>query len=106
MKLQAIAEAESGEATRLPATELAGNYALLFGQGPAVTILERDGRLIQRVAGRPDVALVPVGGNRYRLEGFPDGHFTSFRATDGKVQLLREVPGFLPRIRQKQSTGG
>jgi retinol-binding protein 3 len=105
MKLQVIAEADSGEATRLSARELVGNYSPLAGQGPVVTILEQDGRLIQRIAGRSDVVLLPVGGNRYRLEGFPDERFTSFRVKDGKVQLLREIPGFLPMIRQKQAAG-
>jgi hypothetical protein len=46
-----------------------------------------------------------VGGNRYRVEGFPDGNFASFRVKDGKFQLLREAPGFMPRIREKQATG-
>jgi retinol-binding protein 3 len=101
MKLQTIAEAESREAKQLSAAELVGTYTLVVGQGPAVIILEQDGRLIQQVAGRSAVALVLVAGNRYRLEGSPDGYFTSFRLKDGKLQLLREVPGFLPRIREK-----
>jgi retinol-binding protein 3 len=101
MKLQTVAEAESGEAKHLSAAELVGTYALVVGQGPAVTILEQDGRLLQQVAGRSRVTLVLVAGNRYRLDGAPDGYFISFRLKDGKVQLLREVPGFLPRIREK-----
>lgn len=105
MKLQTIAEAESGEAKRLSAAELVGTYTPVVGQGPAVIILEKDGRLLQRIAGRSDVGLVLVGGNRYRVEGFPDGNFASFRMKDGKFQLLREAPGFMPRIREKQAAG-
>jgi hypothetical protein len=66
-----------------------------------VTIQDKDGRLVQTVGGSPDVPLVFIGGNRYKLEGSPEGSFTSFRLKDGKVQLLREAPGALPRIREK-----
>jgi hypothetical protein len=67
-----------------------------------VTILEKDGRLIQHVDGFPDVALVLVKGNRYTSEGFPDGFITSFRVKDGKTHLLLEVPFGPPTVREKQ----
>ncbi|MBV8909235.1 MAG: S41 family peptidase [Gammaproteobacteria bacterium] len=106
MKLESLAEAESGEATRLPNAQLVGTYVVAVGQGPSMTILEKDGRLVQqRPAGAPDIPLVLVGGNRYRLEGLPEGHFVSFRVKDGRVQLLREAPGFMPRIREKPAAG-
>jgi len=105
MKIDSTAEAESPQVVRLGNAELVGTYTVREGLGPPVTILEIDGRLIQRVSGRSDVSLVLIGGNRYRLEGFPDGHFTSFRVRDGRTELLREAPGALPRIREKQAGG-
>jgi hypothetical protein len=101
MKLESLAQAESGDDTRLDNAQLIGTYALSVGQGSAVTIQDKDGRLVQTVGGSPDVPLVFIGGNRYKLEGSPEGSFTSFRLKDGKVQLLREAPGALPRIREK-----
>jgi retinol-binding protein 3 len=106
MKLESMAGAESGESARLPNAQLVGTYAVRVGRGPSVTILEKEARLVLRLAGAPDVALVLVGGNRYRLEGLPEGYFASFRVKDGKVQLLREAPGFMPRIREKTAAGG
>ena len=103
MKLESVAQAESGEVIRLPDAQLIGTYELLAGQGPAVTIEDKSGRLVQRVSGFPDVQLIFIGGNRYKLEGSPEGSFTSFRLKDGNVQLLREAPGALPRIRGKQA---
>ena len=105
MKLESTAEAESSEAARLPNAQLVGTYAVVVGQGPSVTVVEDEGRLLQRAAGARDVPLLSVGGNRYRLEGLAEGYFTSFRLKDGKVQLLREAPGFMPRIREKQLGG-
>jgi hypothetical protein len=103
MKLESLAQAESGEVVRIANAQLIGTYVLLAGQGAAVTIQDKDGRLVQRVGGFPDVRLILIGGNRYRLEGSPEGSFTSFRLKDGKVQLLREAPGALPRMREKQA---
>jgi len=56
--------------------------------GRGVTILEKEGRLVQRVDGFPDVALILLKGNRYKPEGFPDGFITSFRVKGGKADLL------------------
>jgi len=103
MKLESLAQAESGEGIRLANAQLIGTYMLLTGHGAAVTIQDKDGRLVQRVGGFPDARLIFVGGNRYKLEGLPEGSFTSFRLKEGKVQLLREAPGALPRIREKQA---
>jgi hypothetical protein len=88
MKLESLAQAESGDVTRLGNSQLIGTYALLAGQGPAVTIQDKDGRLVQTVGGSPDVPLVFIGGNRYKLEGSPEASFTSFRLKD----VLREAP--------------
>jgi len=103
MKLESVAQAHSGDTARLGNAQLNGTYALLAGQGPGVTIADKDGRLVLRAGGSADVPLVFIGGNRYKLEGLPEGSFTSFRVKDGKVQLLSEAPGALPRIREKQA---
>jgi hypothetical protein len=102
MKLQTIAEAESGSATRLTNAEIVGTYALESGAGPTLTILERDGRLIEHMDGIPDVALTLLNGNRYKLEGLSDGAIASFRTHDGKLKLLHEAPFGPPTIREKQ----
>ena len=102
MKLQTIAEAESGATTRLANAQIIGTYALESGPGAAVTILEKDGRLMQHVDGFPDVALNLLKGNRYKPEGLPDGAITSFRSHDGKTELLLEVPFGPPAIRERQ----
>jgi retinol-binding protein 3 len=102
MKLQTIGEAESGSATRLANVDIVGTYALESGQGSTVTILEKDGRLMEHMDGIPDVALTLLNGNRYKLEGVPDGAITSFRIHDGKTELLREAPFGPPTIRAKQ----
>jgi hypothetical protein len=104
MKLESLAQAESGEVIRLANAQLIGRYVLLAGQGAAVTIHQKDGRLVQSVGGSAGVPLAFINGNRYKLEGLPEGSFTSFRLKEGKVQLLREAPGALPRIREKQAT--
>ena len=102
MKLQTIAEAESGSATRLANADIVGTYALESGQGTTVTILEKDGRLMEHMDGISDVALALLNGNRYKLEGLPDGAIASFRIQDGETELLREAPFGPPTIRAKQ----
>jgi hypothetical protein len=102
MKLESIEEAESGNATRLANAEILGTYAREAGPGTAVTILEKDGRLMQRVDGFPDVALLFLKGNRYKLENFPDGFSTSFRMQGDKAHLLLEVPFGPPTILEKR----
>jgi hypothetical protein len=102
MKLESIDEAESASATRLANAAILGTYALEAGPGAAVTILEKEGRLVQRVDGFPDVALIFLKGNRYKPEKFPEGFITSFRVKGGKADLLLEVPFGPPTIREKQ----
>jgi hypothetical protein len=102
MKLQTIAEAESGSVPRLANAEIVGTYVLESGAGPMLTILEKDGRLMEHMDGFPDVALTILKGNRYKLEGLPDGAIASFRTHDGKTELLREAPFGPPTIREKQ----
>jgi Peptidase family S41/N-terminal domain of Peptidase_S41 in eukaryotic IRBP len=102
MKLESLEEAKSAGVTRLANADLLGTYALEGGPGATVTILEKEGRLVQRVDGFPDVALVFLNGNRYKPEGFPDGFITSFRVKEGRAELLLEVPFGPPTIRAKR----
>jgi retinol-binding protein 3 len=102
MKVQTMEEAESGSATRLANADLLGAYAPEVGAGTTVTILEKDGRLIRRIQGFPDRALIYLNGNRYRPEGLPDGFVISFRKNQGKPELLLEEPVGSPTIRAKQ----
>jgi hypothetical protein len=102
MKLESIGQANSAGVTRLTNAVLLGTYVLEAGPGATVTILEKEDRLVQRVDGFPDVALIFLNGNRYRPEGFPDGFITSFRAKESKTELLLEVPFGPPTIRAKR----
>jgi hypothetical protein len=102
MKLESVAEAESAGSTRLSNAQIVGTYALEAGSGASLTILEKEGRLIQHMDGLADVALIFVKGNRYQREGRPDGSITSFRLSDGNTELLLEGQFRTPSIRQKQ----
>jgi hypothetical protein len=100
MKLELVAAADSE--ARLPSAEIVGTYALEAGPGPAVTILERDGRLVQHIDGAPDVELVLLKGNRYQQQGRAAESVTSFRRQDGRTEMLLEAPFGPPTIREKQ----
>jgi hypothetical protein len=102
MKLATIADAESGNARPLSNAEVLGTYTLEAGPGANLTVLENGGRLVQHADGFPDASLVLLKGNRYRLDGYPDGYITSFRIADGKTELLMESPFGPPAILQKQ----
>ena len=102
MKLESLQEAKSAGTARLANADILGTYVLEAGPGAAVVILENEGRLVQRVDGVPDVALIFLSGNRYKPEGFPDGFITSFRVKEGKTEVLLEVPFGPPTIRAKQ----
>jgi len=101
MKLETIEEAQTGSATRLSNSELIGAYAPEAITGTTVTILERDGQLIRRIDGLPDRTLLYLNGNRYGLEGLPDGFAISFRSQHGKAELLLEEPSRSSVIRMK-----
>ena len=102
MQLESIAAAQSGSAEHLPNEWVTGTYAMQAGSGPRVTVLEKDGRLICRVEGRPDAALVVLKGNRYTPEGFPDGYVMSFLVKEGSTYLLMEPPLGPPTLREKR----
>jgi hypothetical protein len=102
MKLESIAEADSGSGTRLANSQVVGTYIPQPGPGAPVTVLEKGDRLVQHVDGFPDAALVLLKGNRYGLDGLPDGYVTSFRVKDAKTYLILEVPFGPPTIREKQ----
>ncbi len=102
LRLDTIAEADSASVARLANEQVIGTYAPPGAPGTGVTILEKDGRLIQHVDGFPDTALVPVKGNRYAREGSPEDFITSFLVKDGKTYLLLEGPFGPPAVKEKQ----
>ena len=102
MKLEAIEQAESGSVSRLANVQLLGDYAPAVGRGTTVHILEKDGRLVRHVDGVADRELVYLNGNRYRLEGLPEGFAISFRTDQDKTELLLEEPIGPSTIRVKQ----
>jgi hypothetical protein len=98
MKLQ-VAAGSSGHLTN---AEIVGTYAVEAGFGPPLTILESGSRLMEHVDGSPDVALILISGNRYKLEGFSEGVFRTFRVSDGQTEMLLEAGNGPPMLRQKQ----
>ena len=100
MKLQTIAEAESGSTTRLANTKIVGTYALESGPGAAVTILEKDGRLMQHVDGFPTLRLPYSKATVISAKAFPTGRSPVFVVTTGRTELLFEVPFGAPTIRE------
>lgn len=103
MKVETIEDAASGSASRLSNSELIGAYAPEEIAGTTVTILEKDGRLIRHVDnGLPDRALLYLNGNRYGLEGLPEGFAISFRSNHGRTELLLEQPSRSSVMRVKQ----
>jgi hypothetical protein len=103
MELETIEEAESGKGVRLSNSELVGAYAPESIAGTTVYIVEKGGRLMRQVDnGVPERALIHLNGNRYGLEGLPDGFVISFRSNHGRVELLLEEPSRAPVIRVKR----
>jgi C-terminal processing protease CtpA/Prc len=66
MKLESEAEAQSPAATRLANEQIIGTYTQNISPDPPITILEKDGQLIQRIDGYPDRPLTYQAGNRYK----------------------------------------
>ncbi len=102
MKVQTIAEAASGSAVKLQNADLLGAYTVELGSGTTVVITEKDGTLSRHIDGIADRTLTPLGGNRYGLEGLPQGFVISFRAQPGKTELLMEQPNGVSVIRVKR----
>jgi hypothetical protein len=102
MKVQTLAEAESGSAARLRHADLLGSYTVESGSGTTVVIAEKDGKLSRHIDGVADRVLLPTGGNRYRLEGVPEGFAISFRSQPGRMELLMENPNGVSVIRLKR----
>jgi hypothetical protein len=101
LKIEVMEAADSGEVP-LARDQIVGTYVAQGNPGPPVTLLEKDGKLIQQIPGRADVVLLPLKGNRYQREGCSDGYVTSVRMKDGKVRLLLENPYGPPTLREKQ----
>jgi hypothetical protein len=97
-------EANAGRALVLSNVQLSGTYSFVNSGGPAVTIFEQDGDLVQRVDGFADEVLVRAGGNRFSRRGEGEGAFTSFRSKDGVIQLLIEAPPGPPTLREKHKS--
>jgi len=102
LKLRAVEEARSGRDVRLSNADLVGTYVLRSGPGVALDILEKDGHLIQCVAGVSEVTLIPLEGNRYLHEGHTAEFVTNFVVSEGKTELILEVPFGPVTAREKQ----
>jgi hypothetical protein len=88
---------------RLSGAQVAGQYGGM-GMASRPTVTERSGELYiaLNTPNTPEVRLVPLAGNRYRLEGYPDDFTVFFSVTkDGKVQLMAST-GRGPAVMQKQ----
>jgi hypothetical protein len=88
---------------RLSGVQLAGQYDGI-GMASSPTVAERNGELYidLNTPNTPEVRLIPLGGNRYRLEGYPDDFTAFFSVTkDGKIQLMAST-GRGPAVMQKR----
>ncbi len=57
-----------------------------------MSILEKNGKLFAQTlynAGAEDVALIPLGGDRYQPDGFPSGFSMTFVRQNGTIELLQ-----------------
>jgi|SRR5579872_296549 len=81
--------------------QVAGAYASSSGPGPV--ILQKDSSLfLQFPRAAPPMRLVPLGADRYAMEGFPDDFMATFTQKVGKVQLLAELGNWPPVVVQRQ----
>lgn len=92
--LQAFSLAKLSGAPSLTAAQLVGQYIPKQGGNPGapVTILEKNGKLFAQVlyaAGAENVALIPLGGDRYQPDGFPSGFSLTFVRQNGTIELLQ-----------------
>jgi hypothetical protein len=53
-----------------------------MGSGPVLSIAERSGKLYLLTPGNPDARLVSMGGDRYRMEGYPNDFIVAFTVTE------------------------
>lgn len=74
-----------------------GKYVL---EGPGIEIsIELVGNSLKaNVPAQPVYTLVPVGPDRFKLEGAPDGFFAQFELADGKPKSLTLVQGSRPSV--------
>jgi hypothetical protein len=77
----------------LPAQTLVGDYGFVAGGGPRPKIELRENRLYLQIAGRPAVALVPIGQGRYTLNSLPATFQATFVREGSTVMLILEQPG-------------
>ena len=78
------------------ASDVAGETGSYSTTGLKVEVVLKDGKLLARVAGQPDYALVNVGARKYKLDDpAPDGFFITFRPIKGnesESEMLLEQP--------------
>lgn len=77
--------------------KFAGKY-VLEGTGLEISIELVGTSLKATVPAQPVYTLVPVGADRFRLEGAPDGFFAQFELADGKPKSLTLVQGPRPSV--------
>lgn len=65
---------------------------------PEVRVEIVGGKLKVVVPGQPVYTLVPVGANRFSIEGAPTGFFIQFEMAEGKVMSLMLVQGSGPSL--------
>jgi retinol-binding protein 3 len=103
LALELSEQANGGpDLTPLSRVQLAGQYGGM-GTASGPTVTDRNGELYiaLNTPNTPEVRLIPLGGNHYRLAGYPDDFTAFFSATNGKVQLLAST-GHGAAVMQKQ----
>lgn len=99
--LDAFSTAKLSGTPTLSTAELVGTYSSGIGFIPVSIIEKPDGlyRQLRRPGATIDARLVPEGGDRYSLDGFPYGYSPmTFVKLNGKIDLLLNEP----QIAEKQ----
>jgi hypothetical protein len=88
-------------------TEFTGFYTPVGGGGPRYWIELKEGSLVLRpTSTKPPSKLVPIGDNKYQLDGLPDGATATFSVSGaGSVNLLLQQAHWIaPMLFEKKQS--
>ena len=93
---------DAADQPELPSEALVGEYGFVGSGGPRPQVELREKQLYLRIAGRPAVALVPIGQGRYTLSSLPATFQATFVREGSAVKLILEQPGRPMTLLEKQ----
>jgi hypothetical protein len=93
----------SSQPNRLRDAQSVGQYRVGMGLGPSVSKISGKLYVNLNSPNTPEVGLLPEGGDRYRLEGYPDDFTAAFSQTKGdEIQLKVYLSRWPATIAYKQ----